>query len=306
VVEPEQASVHGLIGSLAKEYPHWRVRLLDVAEGELLPVDWQSIPADTQGEVRAFRKGQWYRQRLVPCRLPEVKTPAYRQGGVYVVLGGAGGIGVAFSEYLIRRYQAQVIWFGRRTEEETIRQQCERLGTLGPRPLYLQADATDRDALELARGKIFERFGKVHGVVHSAIVLADRSLSAMTETDFEAALLAKSKTAVNLDGVFGSGGLDFQLFFSSLQSFTKAPGQSNYAAGCCYADAYAHSIRQRGSAAKVMHWGYWGSVGVVATKIYRERLAKMGLGSIEPPEAMQALEQLLAGPLDRVAFLKTT
>jgi hypothetical protein len=35
-------------------------------------------------------------------------------------------------------------------------------------------------------------------------------------------------------------------------------------------------------------------------------MAQMGLRSIEPPEAMAALEQLLAGPLDRVAFLKTT
>ncbi|HEX4713359.1 MAG TPA: SDR family NAD(P)-dependent oxidoreductase, partial [Ktedonobacteraceae bacterium] len=304
--EAEQASVHGLIGSLAKEYPHWRVRVLDLAVGEPLPTDWQALPADAQGEVRAYRKGQWYRQRLVPCRLQEVRTPVYRLGGVYVVLGGAGGIGVAFSEYLIRRYQAQLVWLGRRAEDETIRQQCVRLGTLGPRPLYLQADATDRDALELASTTIRERFGVIHGVVHSAIVLADRSLGAMDEASFEAALSAKTTTTVNLDSVFGSEGLDFLAFFSSMQSFTKAAGQSNYAAGCCFADAFADGLRHREYAVKVMHWGYWGSVGVVATEPYRERMARMGLGSIEPPEGMAALERLLAGPLDRVAFLKTT
>jgi hypothetical protein len=91
-----------------------------------------------------------------------------------------------------------------------------------------------------------------------------------------------------------------------MQSFTKAPGQSNYAAGCCFADAYAYGLRDREYAVKVMDWGYWGTVGVVATEPYRERMAQMGLGSIQPPEAMAALERLLAGPLDRVAFLKTT
>src|SRR5947199_644412 len=55
-----------------------------------------------------------------------------------------------------------------------------------------------------------------------------------------------------------------------------------------------------------MNWGYWGSVGVVAEPAYRERMAQAGLGSIEPAEAMEALEYLLAGPVDQMAVLKTT
>ena len=222
------------------------------------------------------------------------------------MLGGAGGIGVALSEYLISRYEAQVVWLGRRTEDDPIRQQCERLAKLGPRPLYLQADAVDREALELAYETIRERFGVIHGVVHSAIVLADRSLRAMDESSFEAALLAKTLATKNLDAVFGSEPLDFLLFLSSMQTFMKAAGQSNYAAGCCYADAYAQGLGHRGYPVKVINWGYWGSVGIVATEAYRQRMTAMGLGSIEPPEAMAALERLLAGPLNRVAFLKTT
>ncbi|WP_460490392.1 SDR family NAD(P)-dependent oxidoreductase, partial [Bordetella tumbae] len=295
MADPDQASVHGLIGSLAKEYPQWRISLLDLPKDEDLPLGTLlAQPAQTRGDARAWRAGRWYQQVLAPCEVPEAALPPYREGGVYVVLGGAGGIGMALSEHLIQRYRAQLVWLGRRAEDEAIRQHRARLGKLGPTPLYLQADATDEDALELAHATIRERFGAIHGVVHAAIVLADRSLATMDEATFEAALTAKAATAANMDAVFGDEALDFVVFFSSLQSFMKAPGQSNYAAGCCYADAFAKRLRHRPYAVKLMHWGYWGSVGVVASNEYRQRMARAGIDSIEPPEAMAALDRLLA------------
>lgn len=58
-------------------------------------------------------------------------------------------------------------------------------------------------------------------------------------------------------------------------------------------------------AVKVMNWGYWGSVGAVASREYSERMANRGIGSIEPPEAMAALESLLAGPVNQMALVRT-
>ncbi|MGG1946945.1 SDR family NAD(P)-dependent oxidoreductase [Trinickia sp. NRRL B-1857] len=305
--DPEQASVHGLIGSLAKEYPNWRLRLLDLPDGKHLALaELLSQPANAAGDARAWRAGRWYEQRLLPCALQVASQPAYREGGIYVVLGGAGGIGMALSDYLVRTYRAQLVWLGRRAQTEAISLQCDRLAAFGPRPVYLQVDATDRDAMDRAHASTMQRFGAIHGVVHSAIVLADRGLANMEEATFEAALSAKAATAVNLVETFGREALDFLVFFSSLQSFMKAPGQSNYAAGCCFADAYAGQLRALPYPVKVLHWGYWGSVGVVASAAYRERMTQMGFGSIEPPEAMEVLERLLAAPVERAAFVKTT
>ncbi|RDK82789.1 SDR family NAD(P)-dependent oxidoreductase, partial [Enterobacillus tribolii] len=305
-----QAALHGLLGALAKEYPHWRVRVLDLPAGAQAESGWQRQPAESTGNPRAWRDGRWLRETLVPCRAaPAAAVPggAYRRGGVYVVLGGAGGIGMAFSEYLVTHYQARLVWLGRREEDDAIRAACDRLAAAGPRPLYLQADATDRDALTLAHGVIRERMGAIHGVVHSAIVLADQSLARMDEARFASALRAKTETAQHLDAVFGDEALDFMLYFSSLQSFSKSPGQSNYAAGCCFLDAFAHVQRaRRPYAVKVMHWGYWGSVGVVADEGYRARMAKLGLGSVEPGPAMAALEALLNGPLTRQVFVNVS
>src|SRR5690606_9272325 len=142
----------GLIGSLAKEYPKWQVRLVDLpALPELSQASsedaWPmeellALPAHASGQARAWRDGQWFEQRLLACEAPQSKptsgdqSSAYRAGGVYVILGGAGGLGEAFSEYLINRYQAQVVWIGRRELEDTIAAKQHKLSALGCMPHY--------------------------------------------------------------------------------------------------------------------------------------------------------------------------
>jgi NADP-dependent 3-hydroxy acid dehydrogenase YdfG len=312
-IDPTHASVHGLVGSLAKEYADWEIRLVDlpiesnIDQAPLLLNEVLRLPTDPQGNAWVYRAGEWYRQQLVPCELPVPQTSAYRQGGVYVVIGGAGGLGEVFSEHLIKHYQAQMVWIGRREADADIEAKIDRLSQLGPAPTYISADATDRESLDSAYQKIKEQHGQIHGVVQAAIALLDKSLAMMDEARFKAGLEAKVDVSVRMAQVFSHESLDFLLFFSSLQSFSKAAGQSNYAAGCTFKDAFAQQLAQDWTCpVKIMNWGYWGSVGIVASQAYRVKLAQQGIGSIEPEEGMAALEQLLCVPAMQLAFIKTT
>ncbi|HET8798147.1 MAG TPA: SDR family NAD(P)-dependent oxidoreductase [Thermoanaerobaculia bacterium] len=306
-IQPAHAGIIGLVGSLAKEYPHWDLRLLDldslasVTAGECL-----SLPWNKQGDALAHRHGEWWEQALAQvAKAPETK-PVYRQNGVYVVIGGAGGVGEVWSRYMIQHYQARVVWIGRQEYNATIETRINALAEFGPAPLYISADATDASALERARGTILEMHPAIHGVVHSAIVLRDQSLSRMDEAAFRASLSAKVDVSVNMDRVFGGDALDFMLFFSSIISVVKSPGQSNYAAGCTFKDSFAHSLRQRRSfASKIMNWGYWGNVGIVADESYNKIMRQMGIGSIEPDEGMAALEVLVGSGMHQLALMKT-
>ncbi|MEX1830134.1 SDR family NAD(P)-dependent oxidoreductase, partial [Luteibacter sp. CQ10] len=307
-LHPAHASVHGFIGSLAKEHPGWSIRLVDLPVDEALPLEAiLALPADAQGEAWAYRNGEWFRQGLLRVEAIATDEPLYRDGGVYVVIGGAGGLGAVFSEHVIERHGAQVAWLGRRVLDGDIERRMDGLARLGPRPLYIQADATDRAALERARDDVLERFGRIDGVVHAALVLRDRSLLGMEETDFMATLAAKVDVSVRVAQVFADLPLDFVAFFSSFQTFSKSAGQSNYAAGCAFKDAFAQaSAPMWACPVKVMNWGYFGEIGSVATPFHRERMAQIGVGSLQPAEAMAALDRLLAGGLDRLAFVKTT
>lgn len=312
-VRADAAAVHGLIGSLAKEQPEWRVRLLDLEAGaagsnaaDSWPRNGLAMPPDAQGDAWCHRGGQWYRQRLLACvHAPGPVATPWRRGGTYVVIGGAGGLGVALSEHLLREHAVQMVWVGRRPPDDRITRDIERLGRLGPAPCYLQADAVDPGSLSAVRDEVRRRFGAVHGLIHSPIVLADQSIAQMDEARFLEGMRAKSATAMALAQAFEGEALDFVVFFSSVQSFWKAPGQSNYAAGCLFQDAYAAWLRSRWACpVRVAHWGYWGTVGVVASSAQRQRMAGLGFGSIEPAEGLRALERLLAGPFDEMAMVR--
>ncbi|QPV76170.1 type I polyketide synthase [Bacillus velezensis] len=307
-VNPSHASIHGLAGSLAKEYSNWSIRLLDLESqrGDRHLPDVFSLPADPEGNPWVFRAGQWHRQQLAVCR-PHADEPSlYRHGGVYVIIGGAGGIGEVWTEYMIQTYQAKIVWIGRRKKDTQIERKLKRLAALGPAPQYFSADAADYDSLKRAYDTIVKENGKVRGIIHSAIVLSDRSFANMEEDQFRASLSAKTDVSLQIARVAEGEPLDFLLFFSSMMSFQKAPGQSNYAAGCTFKDAFAKRISQKAPyAVKVVNWGFWGSVGVVASEQYRKRMERDGIASIEAPEAMKTLETLLSGPHDQLALIKT-
>lgn len=305
-VKPIHSSIYGLIGSIAKEIKNWHFRVVDLEQTET--IDWQllfSLPTHPDGDVISYRRAQWYQQQLIPVQYTSIQQTAYRKNGVYLVIGGAGGIGEVWSEYMIRHYQAKIIWIGRRDINEQIEASLYRLAQYGTTPEYISADAADPDDLERVYQKMIKRYSQINGVIHAAIALLDNTMMQMDEERFRGALTAKVNVCASIKHVFQKANLDFVLFFSSINAFAKPAGQSNYAAGCTFKDTFAQYLATRWTCSvKVMNWGYWGSVGTVASRNYRERMLKQGIGSIEPQEAMQALEWLLVSPCQQIGLIK--
>ncbi|MCX8131716.1 MAG: amino acid adenylation domain-containing protein [Clostridia bacterium] len=302
-VNPTHASLHGLIGSMAKEYSNWKVRLVDLEAGCDWPLeDILSLTPDVRGNPLVYRGQQWYRQQLVQAdNMPQEQT-LYRNEGVYVVIGGAGSIGEAWSECMIRTYKAKIVWIGRREKDAEIQAKIDRLAALGSEPVYIAADATKQQSLQQAYEEIKRQYPQVHGVVHSAQVFLSGSLSKIEETVFRSALESKVNVCVHLAQVFQKESLDFMLFFSSINSYLKAPGQSPYSSGCVFKDAFVHQLAQEWPCAvRVINWGYFFN-----NAKDRERLEQAGIGLIEPEEAAAALDKLLAGPMTQMSFVKTT
>jgi NAD(P)-dependent dehydrogenase (short-subunit alcohol dehydrogenase family) len=264
-------------------------------------------PAHRQSPKVAWRAGHRYELALWPVDTPQVKFSALRRGGVYVIVGGAGGIGRSLSEYLIRKYGARIAWLGRRPLDREIEQKLQAAGSLGGEVVYLQADVTDQPQVESAFAAVRTRWGRIDGVVHSALVLRDRRLERMQEEDLLAALAPKTAGMAVLAHTAKAFGTDWLMVFSSVQSFGNNTGQSNYAAASVFADTYAgwagHLL---GLPVHVVNWGYWGSVGIVATERYRTALAEQGMGSIEVSEGMEAVERTLAHRLPQLAVVRAT
>jgi acyl transferase domain-containing protein/acyl carrier protein len=310
-VEATHGAVHGFVGSLAKEQPRWAIRLIDLPADQAPSAEaLASVPPDRDGDAWVYRRARWYRRALVAVATSPGHEPPYRTGGLYVIIGGAGGIGVAFSQHLVRRHGAKIVWLGRRALDSEIQAKLDSVAEVvdaGLRPRYYRCDATDPNALRATLDAIRTELGPIHGVVHSTIVLSDQTIARMDEARLLASLAAKLDVAVNLASALELRDLDFVLFFSSLNSFGKAAGQANYAAGCTFVDAFAAGLRrQRACPIKVVNWGYWGDTGIVASAKYRARMEQAGVGALDATEAMAALDVLMSGALDQLVILKTT
>ncbi len=306
-VDPTHAGIYGLMGSLAKEYAHWKIRLLDLESEKDWPIQKMfTLPANSGSSVLAYREKEWLKRKLIPTQLPDKALSLYKSKGVYVVIGGAGGIGEAWSRFMIKNYQAKIVWLGRRKIDKEIQKKLDSFSKPGSKPLYISADATDLGALENAYREIKKTFPRIHGVVHSAIVLHDQSLANMDEVGFCTGFSAKVDVSLRLAQVFKNEPLDLLLFFSSMFSFTTPPGQSNYAAGCTFKDAFAHKLSNSWPCTvKVINWGYWGNVGIVTDPFYKDRMEKAGIGSIETEEGMESLENLVCSSASQAVLIKT-
>ncbi|WP_052700131.1 KS-MAT linker domain-containing protein [Methylocucumis oryzae] len=183
-VQPAHAGIHALAGVIAKEFPAWRIRLFDLEHGVTIPVqELLNVELSTTDSL-AFRTGQWFQRVFIPLRAGPDSAPVYKQRGVYVVLGGAGGVATAWSEYVITHYQAQLIWLGRRPIDAELEQRLNRLSQLGPKPWYISADATELASLTQAYQTIKARFPVINGVIHAATAEFDDSLTTMSEAHF--------------------------------------------------------------------------------------------------------------------------
>jgi acyl transferase domain-containing protein/enoyl-CoA hydratase/carnithine racemase/aryl carrier-like protein len=303
---PTHAGLAGFCGSLSDACPRWKIRLLDLQDlAGLAAADLHGLPAGGTNACYAHRGGRWLRQVLQPVPALPAGEPPYRTGGVYVVIGGSGGLGEVWTRHMIERHQAHVVWIGRRALDERIRQQLQRLSALGPAPLYLQADAGNRDELAAAWAQIKNRHPVVHGVVHSAVGAFDQSLKTVSEPDFRAILAAKVDLSVRIAQVFGGEPLDFVLFFSSNASFVRGAGMAGYSAGCSFKDAFARQWARRrpGCRVKVVNWGYWAvGAGEAMSDAMKTYFHEIGYRPLDPAEGMEALDRFLAGDLQQVSI----
>ncbi|MGC4746935.1 SDR family NAD(P)-dependent oxidoreductase [Micromonospora sp. DT201] len=314
VPAPLAAGLHALAGTVAREYPAWRVRVADLAAGDVSAppgvvarlVDPARLPAPGAAGAAVLHRDRWYVrgfrpvQGVAPADLPPVPR---RSDGVYVILGGAGGVGGVLARHLATA-GSTVVLLGRGDLGDRQRRALTEIDSCGGTGVYLRVDATDPAGLRAAKEQIVERFGAVHGIVHSAIVLRDQTLRAMDEDAFLDVLSPKVRGTVAFCAEFADQPLDFVLFFSSVQSFVGSSGQGNYAAACGFQDAYGLHLRALGHPVTVVNWGYWGSVGVVADAAYRQRLAADGVHSIEPPEGLATMRLALSAALPQLVAVK--
>ncbi|MCQ4167677.1 SDR family NAD(P)-dependent oxidoreductase, partial [Tahibacter harae] len=233
--------------------------------------------------------------QLQPCELPAAAVPL-RQGGNYLITGGAGGLGLVFAGHLARNYGAHLVLVGRSALDAAKQARLDALRRHAASVTYLSADANDAAALRdaLARAQI----GPLHGVIHAAGVFGGATgVQQKPLAEFEAVLAAKVGGTQALDQALDGQTPDFICYFSSSSAVLGDFGSCDYAIGNRYQSAYAgyRQARDERTKAIAIQWPLWqdGGMGAgddAASQLY---LRSSGQSALQADEGAALFEQLL-------------
>ncbi|WP_318279374.1 MULTISPECIES: type I polyketide synthase [Streptomyces] len=288
-LQPENATLLGACTVIGQEIAGVTCRTLDVTgtdphrpgDGAVRAVRGV-LGTPVEERELALRGAHWWIRDFDATPLPEGRT-RLRDGGVYLVTGGLGGIGLALAEHLAEAVERPVIGLLSRSPfpaEDTwdthlaapgapdptaVRiRRLRRLQELGARTVVLQGDVTDREQTARAVAAL-RRHGALNGVVHAAGLPSRGMITGKTRADADQVLAAKTLGTLVLDEVCGTDGLDFLLLCSSLTALLGGPGQSDYCAANAFLDAYAQWKRQEtGTPVAAVAWDTWRGVGMAA------------------------------------------
>ncbi len=163
--------------------------------------------------------------------------------------------------------------------EREVRSTLEAIEAAGGRARYHALDVRDEAALGRLVDEIYERHGRLDGVIHAAGTIEDKLLVHKTRDSFSRVFDTKVVPALTLADRL-RGDTRFLVFFSSLAGVIGNAGQTDYAAANDVLDTLALHLNSNGTTRVLsVDWGPWDAIGMVGEELRRE-YARRGIGLI--------------------------
>lgn len=275
--QPHNDAINGFARSLSLENPKIDCKVLELlgehrSGDEVVSMLLAELDSRQQEAATVRYDGRSRHTRTLKKLDLAVAEPAaevaLKHHGVYLITGGAGGLGLIFAEYLARRCQARLVLTGRSELSPQRQAPLEGLKAAGADVVYIAADVSNREDAKRVIDESKARFGSIDGIVHSAGVLRDSFLRKKTQEDLEAVLAPKVYGTFHLDELTQHDDLDFFVLFSSLAAIGGNTGQCDYAFANHYMDAFAsrrEMLRAQGSRfgrTLSVNWSLWADGGM--------------------------------------------
>ncbi|MFA6174053.1 MAG: SDR family NAD(P)-dependent oxidoreductase [Kiritimatiellales bacterium] len=270
---------------------------------EWLRTLWAELQTE-QLQSACYRQQTRYTVQVQPVDLQTSEGSLLKQGGIYLITGGCGGLGMIFAEHLAGNYAANLVLTGRSALDAEKLSSLQRLESYGAHVLYVQADVADFAAMQAGIEQARQRFGGINGVLHIAGISGAATVLETRPADFQRVLDAKIAGTEVLDSVLAKQTPDFVCYFSSSSAILGDFGSCDYALGNRFQTAYAHYRNSRyPGKTLVINWPLWrdGGLQVGDSEQTRFYLKSSGQRSLESNEGVRLFEQLLAQ--DKAQFL---
>ncbi|SCL26496.1 Acyl transferase domain-containing protein [Micromonospora pallida] len=290
------AAVWGLLRSAQAEHPG-RFLVVDVDDQESSASALAGLLSTDEPQA-AVRDGVVRVPRLVAAPERDAPAPSLEPDGTVLVTGGTGALGAFLARHLVTRHGVRhlVLTNRRGADAHGAADLLADLADLGATATVEACDAADSDAL----AALLDRIDPAHpltGVVHTAGVLADRTLTSLTAESLGEVLRPKVDAVAHLHELTAGRGLALFVTYSSAAGVTGSPGQANYAAANAFLDAFAHRRRAAGLPALSLAWGPWvesgGGMTAGLDRADTDRLARAGVRSIPQADGLALFDAAL-------------
>ena len=293
---PLRATSLGPVLVASREFPQLHARCIDVAGPwlggrvrrgvrDLEDALVRELVSGSQDRLVALRPGARWVQTFSRLSLPLPTQEAVwlREGGVYVITGGLGGIALEVALHFAKQKRIKLALLARsdlppEAEWDAVLevipaasrgaqriQKLRAIQALGVEVKVITCDVADQASTERALAQVRAELGVIRGVVHTAGVMDDEPMESRTLNAMQRVLEPKVAGTLTLDRALTEP-LDFFVLFSSVASSLGLPGQVDYTAANAFLDAFAHERAQRAPGRTVViNWNAWRDVGMAAS-----------------------------------------
>ncbi|MEH2080292.1 MAG: type I polyketide synthase [Nostoc sp.] len=311
-LHPQKATLLGAIRVIPLEYTNIICRSIDLSipstsnwqDNQIITQLLAELTTSSTEQISAYRDNQRWIQTLEPVQLDETsqKIPRLREGGVYLLTGGLGGIGLVLAEHLAKTVRAKLLltgrsafpakvdweeWLATHNESDPINRKIRKLQeleALGAQIVVAIADTSNLEQMQVAIANFTQQFGKINGVIHAAGVPGGGAIQRKTFEEAQRILAPKVKGTVVLDSLLKNTQLDFFVLCSSLASTLGGFGQVDYVGANAFLDAFAYYKTFTDSTFTVaINWDAWQEVGMAAEAVKRSDITKPQLKSVTHP-----------------------
>jgi 3-oxoacyl-(acyl-carrier-protein) synthase/NAD(P)-dependent dehydrogenase (short-subunit alcohol dehydrogenase family)/acyl carrier protein len=289
------ASLQLLARCFALEHPEQFGGLRDLPIGQHIDLK-REVKACVSTSTRelAIRDGRAFAQRIRKVDSELAASIRCSKTDIYLVLGGAGGLGLCAAEALAESGARRLVLTSR--SGTVVRLGCaERLQRMRQQGIDVRIEALEL-ADQLALESMLNRLrgaGRLAGIVHAAGISHIAPIIEMSSEDVSEVIEAKVQGAEHLVRLTREDNLDFLLFFSSIAGVWGARGMGAYGVANRHLDALAANERAEGRRAYSVAWGPWAELGMAASSL--ESAAAAGLLAIHPERGKQLIKAILGG-----------
>ncbi len=290
-INPEKAVIVGPIRTIPKEYSNIKCTGIDIEvpqedktkEQQIINCLLAEMAITDNDSLVAYRGKYRWIQSFDQIQLKECPGVPLRlrENGVYVITGGLGGIGLAISEYLAGTVRARLALIGRTeipsreywddyiNSPEVDRKlaykimKIKELEELGAEVLLINADVSDTYKMSKAMSAIYERFGEVNGIIHSAGSPDGGLIQLRNRETTDSVISSKIQGTLEVNRFIEHNKLDFLIYCSSLSSIIAPFGQIGYCSANNFQDAFSQYQCNKGHTYTVsINWDTWKQVGM--------------------------------------------